>query len=169
MNLGRVAYRSRQVLLALHGQSSPEGLATAQKLLTASQMALFRCMQTGEQAHSLKVMGRLLGQGEADTDLLIAALLHDIGKTRAPLRLWERVLIVLVKRFSPQSVKIWGIGVPRGWKRPFVVAEQHPHWGAKMALEAGISPRAIELIRNHQHPLPDSVVLQKLQAADDQS
>ena len=35
-------------------------------------------------------------QGEENPDLLTAALLHDSGKTRTPLRIWERVVVVIV-------------------------------------------------------------------------
>jgi hypothetical protein len=38
----------------------------------------------------------------------------------------------------------------RGWKRPFVIAEQHADWGAEMAARLGASPTSVNLIRRHQ-------------------
>lgn len=115
-------------------------------------MNLFLRMQPGEQAHSLWIFNQLIDQNETSEDLLAAALLHDVGKSRYPLRLWDRVLIVLGKRMFPLQAKNWGSGEARGWQRPFVVAEKHAEWGASMAEEAGASPVVVELIRRHQDP-----------------
>jgi hypothetical protein len=113
-------------------------------------MELFGHMQSSEQAHSLLVFNQLLAQREMQEDLLGAALLHDVGKSRFPLRIWERVLIVLGKALVPERAADWGQGEPRGWKRPFVVAEKHPDWGAEMASAAGASPLAVSIIQRHQ-------------------
>jgi hypothetical protein len=123
----------------------------------------------------MDVYHKLVTQGETSPDLLVAALLHDVGKSRYPLHLWERVLIVLVKALFPTRAKRWGAGAPFGWRRPFVIAEQHPAWGAEMATRAGASPLTVELICKHQHPSPSEsqseveALLQKLQAVDDES
>ncbi|MFP3854524.1 MAG: HD domain-containing protein, partial [Anaerolineales bacterium] len=83
--------------------------------------------------------------------LLAAALLHDVGKSRHPLRRWERVLIVLAQALFPAWAERIGHGEPRGWRRPFVIAEQHPRWGAEMVAEVGSSPKLIRLIAAHQN------------------
>ena len=124
-------------------------------------MALFLCLQPSEQAHSLWIYRRLIQQNDVDPDLLAAALLHDVGKICYPLHLWERVAIVLGKAWFLERVKGWGRAAPRGWKRPFVVAEQHPAWGAELAAQADASPLAVALIRRHQDvidpvPMPPS-------------
>ena len=113
-------------------------------------MTLFTQLQASEQNHSLRVLREIQNRGEANPDLLVAALLHDIGKIRYPLRLWERVFIVLGKKFFPRRVKVWGQAKPRGWVRPFVVAAQHPLWGGDLALEVDTAPQAVSLIRRHQ-------------------
>jgi hypothetical protein len=117
-------------------------------------MALFDQMQPGEQAHSFRILHRLIEQGQTHHDLFVAALLHDVGKIQHPLRPWERALIVVCESFFPAQVKKWGQGTARGWRRPFVVAEQHPAWGAQLAAEAGASPLAVALIERHQEPPP---------------
>lgn len=122
----------------------------AREVLTPSLMALFLRMDPGEQAHSLSVYQKLKREGEIHDSLQVAALLHDVGKSRYPLRIWERVLIVLMKAFLPAVVHSWGQGEPTGWRRPFAVAEQHPKWGAQMAAEAGASPLVVSIIRRHQ-------------------
>jgi putative nucleotidyltransferase with HDIG domain len=153
MMFSQVIYRVQQFWLAWRAQSlTDEELAPARSVLTAEQMQLFHCLQPGEQIHALRVLHTVLQQGGMDSDLQTAALLHDIGKARAPLKLWERVVIVLGKSFFPERAKSWGEGQPQGIFRPFVIAEQHPAWGGEMASEVGASPVAVSLIRRHQTP-----------------
>jgi hypothetical protein len=119
----------------------------------------------------------LIERGENDPDLLRAALLHDAGKIRCPLQLWERTWIVLGKAFLPDLARKWGAAPADGEKvpvlrRPFIVSEQHPAWGAELALQAGLSPRAADLIRRHQSPASDGEddhLLRVLQSVDDES
>ncbi len=79
----------------------------------------------------------------------------------------------MVNRFFPERVKKWGEGNPRSWRRAFVVAAEHPIWGAQMAAESGASSVAVNLIWRHQEPpstIPktrEDLLLRTLQAADD--
>jgi hypothetical protein len=156
----------------------PATIVSAQTLLTGEQMALFSKMQPSEQAHALQMLEWLQAHGETDPDLLVAALLHDTGKQCCPLRLWERVAIVLVQAASPALAQRWGkleLDGCRGWRKPFIVAAQHADWGAELALQAGAKPLVVALIRRHQTPAPadscqhEDVLLRKLQAVDNQS
>ena len=149
----RLRYRTRQFWHYLGWASASPDLEKARSILNPKQMALFNQLQTTEKLHSLNVLDKLMRAGESQTDLLVAALLHDVGKVKSPLRLWERVWIVLGKVFLPHQVKAWEAGTPTSrssWKKPFAIAAQHPIWGAEMATEAGTSPLATALIRRHQ-------------------
>lgn len=164
-------YRVWQFVQALSARPlSPAERRQISVHLTPDQLALFDRMGTHDQRHSLQVLRTLLEDGQAQPDLLAAALLHDVGKARYPLRLWERPLVVLTRSFRPQIVRRWGREpAPRGWKRPFIIYEQHPVWGAEMAAAANCSPLAVELIRRHHEPAGDSIddrLLADLQAAD---
>ncbi len=169
-----IPYRARQFWFALHAKPlTSQQKTTTNRRLTPAQMALFTRMQTGEQRHSIRVLETLQKEGQTNPDLLVAALLHDIGKIRYPLRLWERVFVVLGKKFFPQRSQVWGQNPPRGLARAFVVAEQHPTWGAELAQEAGTTPRAVSLIRRHQEKISaehihsrEDHLLEVLQAAD---
>ncbi|MFL7893643.1 MAG: HDIG domain-containing metalloprotein [Anaerolineales bacterium] len=179
MNGSRLFYRSRQFWQAISTRSVQQDGDLIGSILSEPQVELFRRMQKSEQAHSRMVLSQLRNQGEQDPDLLTAALLHDVGKTRMPLRIWERVLVVLVKATCPGCVQRWGAGDDGNqvkgfrWKRAFVVAEQHPVWGAEMAAECGTSRLAVRLIARHQEQLPlnphsgEDILLQKLQSVDD--
>ncbi|HJW91299.1 MAG TPA: HD domain-containing protein [Anaerolineales bacterium] len=178
MSVTRLFYRTRQFWQALWWAPAREDLKQLRSTLPPEMMALFHQLQPGEQAHSLLVWRRLVDQDEHNPDLLAAALLHDVGKSRFPLRLWERVLIVSLKAFFPDWATRWGVGAAKGWRRALVVAAQHPTWGAEMARQAGASARTQELIRRHQEKLPcegtqpgslEERLLRKLQAVDDES
>jgi hypothetical protein len=158
----RLAYRMRQFWQALRASPGEKDLADARLLLGESLFTLFRRMQPSEQAHSLNVYRHLVDQGLTNRDLLVAALLHDVGKSRYPLNAWERTLIVLGQRFLPSKSRAWGEPwsgrqppeLSAGWRKPFIVAAQHPIWGAQMADQAGAPPLAVRLIRRHQDHIP---------------
>ena len=141
----------------------PRDMAEIRRVLPPPLMALFLRQTTGEQAHALRVMQQLAASDiqTGRLPLLQAALLHDVGKTRAPLSLVERVIVVLVGRSWPWLIK------HLGW-RPFVIARSHADWGAEMVAEAGAPPLTVKLVRLHQSPpAPDDTLLAALQMADD--
>lgn len=179
----RLFYRARQFWHALSARPTVQELAQANAWLTPPQMKLFLRMQPSEQAHSIKIFRQLIDQGEENGDLLVAALLHDIGKCLYPLSPWDRVIAVLVKGIFPGKAHEWSRAEPHGWRRVFVIAGQHPRWGAELAAQAGCSPVTVNLIRRHQPPghsvqqaedLLDSdthedQLLQRLQLFDDEN
>jgi hypothetical protein len=174
MKVRGLLYRTRQFWNALIQKPlTASQLAPAQAVLTEEQMALFTHLQPSEQFHAIRVLEMLKTQGETHPDLLTAALLHDIGKSCHPLRLWERVVIVLGKKLFPKCVRVWERGQLHGWARPFVVASGHPLWGAELSQKAGASPLAVYLIREHQNDIPskdpssfENQLLAALQSAD---
>jgi hypothetical protein len=174
MNPGRWLYRAKQ-FFAAYARPTPADLALVRQTLTPAQAALFAQLQPSEQTHAVRVLREVRvkckEQGwEAPPDLEVAALLHDVGKARFPMWIWERVMIVLGKAILPEAVTRWATSPPRGWKRPFVIAAHHPAWGAEMASERGTSPRAVALILQHQDlDQQDDPLLAILQAVDDES
>jgi hypothetical protein len=162
--------RLRQGVRALVSWMRPVDDDTARACLSPDLFALYRQMRRSERQHSLRVLQMLT---DPSPDLVVAALLHDVGKIREPFLLPEKVLVVLVKAFAPRLYWRWGSGSAHGWRRPFAVSVQHPAWGADMVAKAGGSPLAVELIRRHQDHLdgvPQTEVerlLLALQAVDD--
>ena len=164
--------RIRQGLRALFAWAMPVDFALAALVLSPSLMALFRRMRRSEQLHSLNVLRTLRGWGYTESSLLAAALLHDVGKSRAPFHLWDRVLVVLVKEAAPAVAYRLGRGTVSGLARPFAISYQHPGWSAEMVAEAGADAATVALIAEHARPLkhaPENEherLLMALQAAD---
>lgn len=145
-------YRLWQFWRLIAKRLSPDELSEVRRRLPPGLFAVFCRLNPAERHHAHSVCKMLIGQGYAEADLLAAALLHDVGKSHMPLRVWEKVAIVLGMRFLRPTVTAWGLrpGPVRWWTRPFVNAMQHPAWGAEMVRAAGGSPRTVELVRRHQ-------------------
>ncbi len=141
--------------------------------LSPAERELFGRFEASDQWHAYRVFRSLKEKDQNQPELLTAALLHDVGKTKMDLSVWDRTIIVIADRLMPQKATGWGQGDPQSWKRPFVVRSCHAQWGAEMAKTAGSSEDAVNLIRRHQDPLPlgqhstEYEMLRLLQWADD--
>ena len=97
---------------------------------------------------------------------------------------WKRQRInPILKSIFPNYARGWGLDTQTrdtdlykfSWRRPFIVAEQHPLWGAEMASAAGATPLTASLILKHQTTISadpaalEDRLLLELQAADSAS
>ncbi len=155
--MARWAYRVRQTWFALTARPSAGDLAAARGILGPRLWRLFQQQSRADQAHALAVWRAVRAAG-GDNVVQQAALLHDVGKSRVPLRLWHRVLAVLGRACCPRWARgPWAQGPPRGWRAAFVVAEHHAAWGAAMAQAVGAAAEVVELIAHHHDPVPDAL------------
>lgn len=167
-----ISYRAGQFLHLLTAKRKRDQRRFVYEILEPSMAALFFQMSNPDQSHSIRVLQTLVDQEEENSDLLMAALLHDVGKSLNPLRAWERSLVVVTNRILPNQVLKWGQDEARGWRKPFVVALQHPEWGAALVQQEGGSETLVTLIRYHQEHVPSSIkkdvqeLIKRLQAAD---
>lgn len=169
-------YRIRQFLQAAFGRPDAEIREQARALLDPPLWDLFCQMPRAEQTHALRVYRTLLDQGLRQPDLLGAALLHDVGKTRVSSSVFGKVAVVLVRTIAPQAAERWGSGPAIGWRKPFAAARQHPAWGARMIRDAGGSQSLGALVERHHEPdhaggssSTDGGLLKALQTADGQN
>jgi len=145
-------YRVSQFFRALVAWTPKRELGLISEYLTPPQVELFQRMPRCDQRHGLDVFYALQRKQQHDRDLLAAALLHDVGKSDGRLRLWHRVLIVLIEAIGPQVLVRLASDEPRSWRYPFFVHQQHPELGAELAQAAGCSLVTVELVRRHQEP-----------------
>lgn len=169
-----ITYRTAQFVRSFGARTKLHDLARTWPFLTEAQRALFLCLPAADQLHSLRVLDVLVEAGESDPDLLAAALLHDIGKIHRPLRLWERVFVVLATSLAPDWAAGWADEHGHALRSALAVSRNHPQWGAEMLAAVGASQRLIELVRRHQdHPAEPTSdtdhLLRRLQQADNQS
>ena len=153
MNLyGRLRYRVGQALQVVWSPVGPDDVAEAEHWLPPAAVALWQRQSPRDQAHALRVLHTLQAAGYTHPDLMAAALLHDVGKVEAGLRLWHRTLWVLANALCP-SLARW-LTCRTGWRYPFWVLAEHPCLGARLAREVGCTEGTAWLIAHHQDYTP---------------
>ncbi len=166
MSLARAAYRARQLAGALRVRLDSGDRETVASRLSAAQQRLFFAMTVRDQRHCLDVYHALCREGCRDEDLLLAALLHDVGK--GPVRLWHRVVAyVMLKAASPRLVDWAASSSGQGWRRAMASLRHHATEGAALVREADAPGDVVELVRRHEEPEPAERRAALLRAADE--
>jgi hypothetical protein len=130
--------------------------------LSPAQLALFDRMHVADRRHGLDVVAALRKAGASDPDLLVAGLLHDCGKGPR-VRLVHRVAWSLGQRYgewiwrASSHMPTFRYGLDR--------LRNHADRSAELAVDAGCSQRAVELIRLQENPVDEAGRL--LHAADE--
>ncbi len=167
------AYAHKRLVQGLRGLRPARAGANVDRhvleLLTGEQRARFDAMPAFDQQHLCRVANHLRSQGVTDSDLLMAGLLHDIGKMdgRTRVRLSDRIAKVLLKRVSPGTLDKVAAAYPNGRFPGLALTMLHPEIGAKVARQIGCSERTCWLIRHHEDDSElDDPDLAQLRAAD---
>jgi hypothetical protein len=133
-------------------------------------------MSDSEQRHAFDVWRTLQDAGHAEAALAQAALLHDVGKTKAHVGLVPRIVKVLLQAVHPALLPRLALEKPGHWRYPFFVLLHHAVYSSEMAAEAGTETLALQLIRWHQTVPGKSgldsagqALLSALQAADNEN
>ncbi len=164
-----VRRRVRQGLIGFHPRIPPDRDDILDRWLTPALGARFRELPPFDQAHLIAVWRVLHEDGERDPDLLVAALLHDIGKSDGPrhVRLLDRVARVLLRHLAPGLLHRLAQPPPRGWRAGLVLSVHHPALGAEIVRSLGGSDRVVYLIAHHEdEPIPADPDIRKLANAD---
>jgi hypothetical protein len=130
--------------------------------LTPDQLSLYDAQPAGDRRHGLDVVASLRSAGTADTDILVAGLLHDCGKGRN-VRFLHRVVWSLGRRYGAWITRIFRLLPTFG--AGLAGLRDHATHSAELAQQAGCSARTVELIRNQEAPTDDAGRL--LLAADE--
>ena len=169
--LGSARYRTTQGVRALIAPLTRIDDAARDRALAnlpTAAAAAFRTLPKADQQHALRVYHHFIACHEADTDLLAAALLHDIGK-HPSVGITQRTARVFLARW-PRAL-IWtatdGRLFPR-WRSGMARLLNHAALGADLAASWGCTPETVAYIRaSHDRDAPE--IVRRLQAADDMS
>jgi len=161
----RTLYRSRQFFRSVGASIGGDERAEVARFLNEDQLRLFFSMTARDQRHSVDVLHVLLRQGQTDSDLLSAALLHDVGKGRV--RLWHRVAYVLIRAASPRLLRRLASSGDGSWRGALAAIGDHAERGASLVRAAGASDAVVHLVRCHESPNDDDPRHALLRAADE--
>lgn len=142
----------RRFVRYFSGRVSETERAELSRWLTPRQLALFESMHRADQRHGLDVVRALRAQRQVDPDLLLAGLLHDCGKG-LDLHVWHRVAWSLAERYGARLERLLR-RLPT-FDLAFTDIAAHAERSAQLALSAGASAVAADLIRHQAEPLDD--------------
>lgn len=147
------------------GRPTPDDsdLEWVRGLLSEDEQVMWSRMATADQYHSIGVarrVGQELGQETTD-DVLVAALMHDVGKTAAGLGTMGRVVAALVRPVvGPERARSWAEG--RGPTRRIGLHLRYPEIGARMLADAASARLVVAWAREHHRPERDWTVPREL-------
>jgi predicted HD phosphohydrolase len=146
------AHRLSQGIGALFAFARQPNLALARRHLSVREFEAFRSMARSEQLHSLQVLHcALKADPAAPSALIAAALLHDVGKSRYRLSVWQKTLAVIVEAFAPGlSRRLSEDDTITFWRAPFIVRRRHASWSGEMLRACGSDATVIWLVEHHQ-------------------
>lgn len=131
------------------------------KYLNEKQLKIFLELPLYEQRHSINVAYSILNTyPNAPKELIIAAIMHDIGKGNT-LTPFKKAIAVLLDKFAHK------LALKLSMRWPFLyIYYNHPVIGAELAQKIGLPGRSVYLIAHHndRHPVDADVIL--LQKAD---
>ena len=159
------AGRIRQFVRYVTGRVTAAERDALRTWLTKDQLRLFDTMHRADRRHGLDVVAMLRREGHTDPDLLLAGLLHDSGKGR-DLHVWHRVAWSLGERYG-ERLRTSFERLPT-FRKAFATIAAHAEVSADLALAAGASERAADLIRHQAEPVDQELGV-ALQLADEAS
>ncbi|MCY4146225.1 MAG: HD domain-containing protein [Chloroflexi bacterium] len=173
----RLRYRLGQGIRAWLAFAARPDLALARQWLSDCEYAAFCRLSRADQLHSVRVFEAVASaDADAPSTLRKAALLHDIGKSRYQLAVWQKTLSVLARSLAPGWFRQASAGGDlTAWRAPFSVHAHHPRWGGEILRACGSDATVVWLAEHHQsnpssldgHPL--RAQLAALQRADNHS
>jgi putative nucleotidyltransferase with HDIG domain len=158
--LARARYRVRQFIRGLRPHLRAHEVAEARGRLSEREFALFLNAQPRDRRHSMDLY-RLLQQRGASDDVLVAALVHDVGKGR--IATWHRVAFVALGPLVGPLASNSG----RRWRRALWRLREHARLGAEMLRRAGSSPRVVEIVEAHTDAHSADAEIEAFIRADD--
>lgn len=129
---------------------TPGELDTVRTQLSAELYPLFVAMNAQDQRHAMEV-----AQRAGDPAIVEAALLHDVGKSAAPIGAFARSLATVASALR--------IPVTGSWR----LYREHGEIGAAMLESAGANPLTVAFARFHPGPPPTGISTDRWHALED--
>jgi putative nucleotidyltransferase with HDIG domain len=129
----------------------PDDAFAREVLRDAAEYRLYLAMDPRDRHHAVAVARAVLARdAHADDVVVRAAILHDVGKSVAPYRAWERIAVHL---YTPGEAALEPEGAAR-WACPALRSAWHRHRhhaerGAALIVAAGGDPRVADLVARH--------------------
>ena len=158
------ADKSRQVWRHVRARVEPAEREALVPELSPAELALFDAMHVADRRHGLDVVARLRADGVEDREVLLAGLLHDCAK--GDTGVLPRIAYSLGQRYGAWAWRLAAV-VP-GWRAALERLRVHAEASARLAANAGASPRVVDLIRHQDAPV-DPVAGELLRLADEAS
>jgi hypothetical protein len=156
-HLSRWPYRVAQFLRGFRTAVDPGEARSIAALLSEAELQLFLAMRPRDRRHAVETMrhARRIAEEHAATptdDLLVAALMHDVGKGR--LRVEDRVLYVILRAISLDLVDRFAASEGARWRRAMWHLRHHAAVGAAQLQAIGSSSRVVQLTAVHHDAAP---------------
>lgn len=150
--LRRARYRIRQFTRGLRPHLAPHEVAEARLWLTPAEFALFRAADPRDRRHSMDLFLLLRREGTSrdappSDDILVAALIHDVGKGH--LMTADRILFVILRATSAGLARWVAAEHGAPWRRAQWRLHHHAALGANVLRHAGSAPRVVEVVAEH--------------------
>ncbi|SCY27646.1 HD domain-containing protein [Alkaliphilus peptidifermentans] len=151
-------YRIKQFVSGLTARMNPEDHLFIKSYLNEKEQQLFYKLRASEQVHSSKVAYGCQSEAPTNTNLIKAALLHDVGKIDSNLTLINKSLVVIVSKLGIKNDLLPGF-----LKKSVYFKNQHAKIGYDYLKTIDTDPDILKLVRDH-HDIsddPDIKILQK--------
>ena len=166
---GRLGHLARRFFVSLRGRAPVEvDLRWALSHLTEAERSLWERMTATDQAHAIEV-ARAVADQHSESPIVVAALLHDIGKIEAQAGVLTRVAATLLGPVvSDHRARGWASG--RGYLATLGRQLTYEAIGPALLADAGSHRLVVQWAAEHHQPESrwtiDRDVGRVLQAAD---
>lgn len=164
--------RARQFFRALFAKITLDDEQYISLHLNSEEQKLFFAMSTADQFHSLNVaytIERFVIEDKNNVDrnfLIRCALLHDVGRVKGDLNIFQKVFVVLVMKFAPNFAK----KLERQGNHAVYIYNHHAEIGARKLQKLKLFREAKIISKHHSPPSKDDPYeLKLLRLADEKN